>query len=708
MLKKSAILIAVIVISVATSLTVSLQASGQDYNIPNWIKNNAKWWAEGQIEDSDFVQGIQYLIKQDIMKIPETQKTSTSNQGIPAWIKNNAKWWSEGQIGDSDFVQGIQYLVQSGIMDVGVTTSVSNVADYTVLVYMVASDLESEGYAATDDLNEMMQVGSSDSVNVIVESGGANAIPDDYREIDFTSVKRLYIEKENIKEISDLGRINMGDSKTLSDFLIWGIENYPAEKYLLVMWDHGGGINGFGNDEISGDDLQLDEIAESLASAREDTATNFELIGYDACLMATIEVASIAHGYSNYLVASEEIEPGHGWDYTAILDYITKNHGANGKEIGKRIADSYLSHSKSISSELGFNEHRLVTLSVTDLSKIPSLIDSINDLAVSLDENLTYENYYYFSASLFESERYGVEEGGDSGHTDIKDVAKNLGINIPQIKNKSDKVNQKVTEAVVYSIKGESRPNANGLSMYQPITEEIEDPYYYEESQWESVEDSYQDHLSEDTVYPEIYAEFQGNSIVGQFSGEDLYSFNLYIVSSSQDDIIEILSTEEYDPHEYPNGEFVIDWDGNIPALCNTDECSPINLEYEWDDQTILAYVPVFVQASDIETSADLIYDISSDYPIFIGMWPDDEDESIYQRNILPLYPDDFIYTYTLDYNTATGESEYTPYEDPIRVDENFELTQASFPGTYQIILEVCDYSENCAYSDYFEFVVEE
>jgi hypothetical protein len=687
-------------------LGLSLSVSAQENSIPSWIKNNAKWWSDGQIDDDTFVGGIQFLIKEDIIVIPPTIKASRSSSGIPDWIKNNAKWWSDDRIGDGDFVQGIQFLVSNGIIDVGIDTE--SKTKYTVLVYMVASDLESQGYAATKDLNEMMQIGSSDSVNVIVESGGSNAIPDDYRQVDFTTVKRLYIEKENISKISDLGQLNMGNSKTLSDFLTWGIKNYPAEKYLLVMWDHGSGIDGFGNDELTGDNLQLDEIEEAFASAREETATDFEIIGFDACLMATVEVASVAYGYSNYLVASEELEPGHGWDYTAILDYITKSPDVDGKAIGKKIADSYLSHSKSISSEQGINQHRMITLSVIDLSKIPSLIDAINALAVSLDDNLTSENYYYFSDALFGSERYGVEEGMDSGHTDIKDVVKNLGINISQVKNQSDKVSQKVTEAVVYSIKGESRPNSNGLSMYQPITEEIENQYD-DESQWESTESSYQDYLAEDTVYPEIYAEFQGNSIVGQFSGEDVYSFNLYIASPNQGDIIEIFSTEEYDPYEFPNGEFVIDWDGTIPALCNNDMCSPINLEYEWDDQTILAYVPVFVQASDIETSADLIYDVSSEYPIFIGMWPDDEDESIYQRNIMPLYIDDLIYTYTLDYNTTTGESEYTPYEDdPIRVDENFEFTQASFPGTYQIILEVCDYSDNCAYSEGFEYIVEE
>ncbi|WP_179368758.1 peptidase [Candidatus Nitrosotenuis sp. DW1] len=105
------------------SSTFMIGKSGQsqpipDYQIPSWIKNNAKWWAEGTIGDSDFVQGIQYLIKQGIMKIPDAQSGSGTSQTIPSWIKNNAKWWAEGTIGDSDFVQGIQYLITQGIIKV--------------------------------------------------------------------------------------------------------------------------------------------------------------------------------------------------------------------------------------------------------------------------------------------------------------------------------------------------------------------------------------------------------------------------------------------------------------------------------------------------------------------------------------------------------------------------------------------------------------
>jgi len=90
----------------------------EQIDIPDWVRNNANWWSEGKIGDSDFVQGIQWLIQQGIMKIPPTESGSASAQKIPDWIKNNAGWWSNKQITDQDFVQGIQWLIQQGIMRV--------------------------------------------------------------------------------------------------------------------------------------------------------------------------------------------------------------------------------------------------------------------------------------------------------------------------------------------------------------------------------------------------------------------------------------------------------------------------------------------------------------------------------------------------------------------------------------------------------------
>jgi hypothetical protein len=92
--------------------------SNPEIKIPDWIKNNAGWWSTNLIEDTDFVSGIQYLIKEGIMTIPETQSGQYVEQDIPSWIKNNAGWWADGLIEDTDFVSGIQYLITNGIMHV--------------------------------------------------------------------------------------------------------------------------------------------------------------------------------------------------------------------------------------------------------------------------------------------------------------------------------------------------------------------------------------------------------------------------------------------------------------------------------------------------------------------------------------------------------------------------------------------------------------
>ena len=89
-------------------------------SIPSWIKNNAGWWADGTIDDSSFLQGIEYLINEGIIVIPTTTTSGDSgSQGVPAWVKNNAGWWADGQIDDNSFVSGIQYLVKVGIIQVG-------------------------------------------------------------------------------------------------------------------------------------------------------------------------------------------------------------------------------------------------------------------------------------------------------------------------------------------------------------------------------------------------------------------------------------------------------------------------------------------------------------------------------------------------------------------------------------------------------------
>lgn len=119
-------------------------------NIPSWIKNTAKWWSQGQVGDSDFIQGVQYLIKQGIIVVPTTQVSSQSPQTIPSWVKNTAKWWSQGQVTDSDFIQGIQYLVQNGFITIQTETQQASTGILTGATFYNGTNPSSQTVTYTD------------------------------------------------------------------------------------------------------------------------------------------------------------------------------------------------------------------------------------------------------------------------------------------------------------------------------------------------------------------------------------------------------------------------------------------------------------------------------------------------------------------------------------------------------------------------------
>jgi hypothetical protein len=87
-----------------------------DYQIPEWVKNNAGWWADGQIPDSAFIDGIEYLVKNGLIVVPITESNSEDESSVPKWIKINAGWWADGQIDDKTFATGIEYLVKNGLI----------------------------------------------------------------------------------------------------------------------------------------------------------------------------------------------------------------------------------------------------------------------------------------------------------------------------------------------------------------------------------------------------------------------------------------------------------------------------------------------------------------------------------------------------------------------------------------------------------------
>lgn len=205
---------------------------------------------------------------------------------------------------------------------------------WTIFVYMCGSDLESDGGLATMDLQEMIDGSPSDKTRFVVQTGGANAWDNDL--VDDAMTQRFVIENHNITEIEAVAGANMGSAKTLAEFLDWGVATYPAEKMGLIFWNHGGGsITGVCFDEQNeNDSLSLLEIENALTSVYPKMTDAFEFIGFDACLMGTLETGNILAPHARYMIASEELEPGYGWDYKAIGSFIGSNPAAGGAELG--------------------------------------------------------------------------------------------------------------------------------------------------------------------------------------------------------------------------------------------------------------------------------------------------------------------------------------------------------------------------------------
>ncbi len=263
--------------------------------------------------------------------------------------------------------------------------------DTVVLVYMIGSTLESSEEAfASVNLKEMMAAGQLDHTRVVVQTGGAKKSgtpPTDPRamqpeNVDWKRLQRYVVHPKSLEQVEDLGEeswidpsLNMASSVAFLDFMDWAVGTYPARRYLVVLWDHGGGINlGIGRDENTKWALSMADIGMVLQTAVAGRKASIELVGFDACLMATAEVAAALVRGSKYMVASQDLEPGSGWDYTSFLRYVDGNPTSTGAEIGAEIVRGYVTKQVAEGNED-------LTMSVVDLLSAASIVSALDGFA---------------------------------------------------------------------------------------------------------------------------------------------------------------------------------------------------------------------------------------------------------------------------------------------------------------------------------------
>ncbi|MCR4666484.1 MAG: hypothetical protein K5657_04220 [Desulfovibrio sp.] len=334
---------------------------------------------------------------------------------------------------------------------------------WAIYWYLCGSDLEERFQSASADIEEVMKAQFHDNVTVVVQTGGSKTWK--RPEINPNKLQRFTIRNGKMTLVQTLPQGDMGDSGTLADFLEFCANNYDADHTVLIIWDHGGGGAGrFAVDGNFGNAMTVKDLRDALESVMEADAKvpPLDIIGFDACLMASLEVATACYGFSDYLVASQNIEPGVGWNYTAFLSALAANTDMAPEDLAKHICDSYLSGCKEAEEEDG------VTLSVINLELLPKLkmywdIYGLYSLSLVGNDRSQFGN---IARHANEAENfYNIRGERYSNMVDIGDFVLRFLKDNPEDAAEFTEI---LKETVAYKVGGPHQ-NGSGLSFYHPI-----------------------------------------------------------------------------------------------------------------------------------------------------------------------------------------------------------------------------------------------
>lgn len=257
----------------------------------------------------------------------------------------------------------------------------------TIMVYMNGSDLESDDGEATTDLVEMVKAGDSPNVNIVVQTMGTKKWKKTFG-IASNRSQRYSVDRTGIHLLQDdLGQLDCTVSGTLTDFVKWSAASYPADRYILMFWDHGGGpVYGFGYDQWNKDETASLTVAEMQEGLR-DAGVYFDFIGMDCCIMSTLETCCALYDYCDYMILSEDFESGLGWSYTGWLKSLYGNSSIPTPELGKKIVDDFIR-----ANETDRNGSDSI-LAVIDQSMMKVLYDSWVNFAYANEESLLESNF---------------------------------------------------------------------------------------------------------------------------------------------------------------------------------------------------------------------------------------------------------------------------------------------------------------------------
>lgn len=332
---------------------------------------------------------------------------------------------------------------------------------WTFLVYMVA-DNDLEPFALLD-VAEMAEAGSKPNFNIVVQIDRAEGFAENdvFGLGNFTNTKRLLINNGSVTQLEDMAELNHGLSSTLSDFIVWGAQEYPSDKLAVILWDHGSAWPGFGADfSHDYDALTMPEMATSLGSALTTLGRNsIDILGFDACLMGALESGLALRPFAEYLLASEELEPGHGWDYS-VLAGLTG--ASTPTAMGQAIIDGFAAQAAAERT------NDAITLSFVDLYNLKAIERALHDMDNALvnDNSVTSRVVRAREGAL----EFGRDPSGSASAymIDLGNIANSISGSVPTLKAAADKLKSAIDDAVLVQTTGRTTRTATGISVYWP------------------------------------------------------------------------------------------------------------------------------------------------------------------------------------------------------------------------------------------------
>lgn len=601
---------------------------------------------------------------------------------------------------------------------------------WAIYWYLCGSDLESNGGFATSDLMEMMEVALPENVRVIIQTGGAKTWQNNV--VDADILQRYVYDSEGLTLVDELPPASMGDAATLTDFLRYCKQNYPAEKTAVLFWNHGGGsVSGAAFDERYGyDSLTLDEMQTAFGRVWEADENNppLELVGFDTCLMATVDVAGTFAGTARYLVASEEVEPANGWDYTGWLGALAADPAMDGAALGEVICDAYYAGCQAVGT------HSNATLSLTDLTRTGPLLEAYEAfgaeaLAAACEDPGFFSRFARIAA---QSENYGGNTR-EQGYTNMVDLGHMARQSTGLLQTAGDVLNA-LEDCVLYRVSGPYRAESTGLSCYYSYNGDLNDlygytnvgagqafKYFYSYELTGQLDDAGMEYISGMNYeeLPQIQSlatmgwdgmplQVDENGVSHLTLGPEADSilagigFSLYYFDE-ENDIMLLLGTDNDMNADWENGVFSDNfrgvWGGIDGHMVYMELC------FEGEDYNLYS-VPVLLNGEPY--NLQVAYDFTTEEWSILGARQGIGEAGMSDKELRLLQPGDTLTTiwYLSSYSGEDGLEAYAVEELTVTADTSF--AEMELPdGRYGMVFEMRDAMDNYAYSDSVFFLCE-